>query len=177
MHSLELQLANAVIRLNALQRKIDHESGTPQGLLSRAVQELEKALEEVRVAQEQLIENRAKLETLQEELTQQYEKYWQLFDEMPEAYIVTRVDTTIVEANQAAAALLNVSSRFLVGKTLSVFICTERTHFLHEAAQAAATTEPVMLTARMRPRERAPIDVAVKIRGGAATLRWVLRPV
>lgn len=175
VNSLELQLATAIVRFNTLQRRVDTEStGTP--LLSRALGELEKALEEVRVAQEQLVENGTRLEELQVELTQQYEKYWQLFDEMPQAYLVTRPDTVITEANRAAAELLNVSQRFLVGKALSVFVCEDRTKFLQNGTYASETSGTMELKLRLRPRERATIAVEATVKGSPASLRWVLRP-
>jgi PAS domain-containing protein len=172
LNSLELQLATAVQRFHALQRGSDDPRASGK-MLSRALDELEKAIEELRVAQEQLVDNRTRLEGLQAELTRQYQKYWELFDEMPQPYIVTKPDTTIMEANQASAELLNVSQRFLAGKTLSVFVCEDRTGFLQAAERAAAAAEPTELKLRIRPRERAPMDVTAKIRGGEA-LRWVL---
>jgi PAS domain-containing protein len=174
-NSLELQLATALQRFNTLQRRVEGDPGSASVLLGRALQELEKALEEVRVAQEQLVENRSRLEHMQDELTQQYQKYWQLFDEMPQPYVVTRQDTTITEANKAASELLNVSQRFLVGKTLSVFVCEGRSRFLLEASRAAELSTPMDLSLRVRPRERAPIDVAATVRGGNSFLRWILR--
>lgn len=142
--------------------------------MSRALHELERALEEVRVAQEQIIENRGRMEGMQQELTQQYRKYWELFDEMPQAYVVTRPDTTITEANKAAAELLNVSQRFLVGKTLSVFVCENRSSFLEESSGATAGSR-LDLKFRLRPRERAPMDVSAQVTAGEDSLRWILR--
>jgi PAS domain-containing protein len=171
INSLELQLAHAVQRFNVLQRSGGADPGSK--LLPRAMDELEKALEELRVAQEQLVENRFRLEGMQAELTRQYQKYWELFDEMPQPYIVTKPDTTITEANQASAELLNVSQRFLTGKTLSVFVCENRSGFLQAVDHAASVTEATQLNFRIRPRERAPMDVCGTVRGGDS-LRWVL---
>lgn len=176
INSIELQLATALQRFNTLQRRVDADPGQSSTLLSRALHELERALEEVRVAQEQLLENRGRLEEVQAELAQQYEKYWQLFDDMPQPYVVTGADSTIAEANKSAAELLNVSQRFLIGKPLSVFICQDRGRFLEEAARAVTDPAPIELSVKLRPRERAPIDVAVTVSGGGSVLRWVLRP-
>jgi PAS domain S-box-containing protein len=172
LNPFELQLSSAIQRFHMLQRSGDREPGGSK-LLPRALDELERALEELRVAQDQLVENRSRLEGMQAELTRQYEKYWQLFDEMPQAYVVTKPDTTITEANLAAAELLNVSQRFLAGKTLSVFVCEDRSGFLQAAARAAGEREPTEMTLRIRPRERATIGISATIRGGE-TLRWVL---
>ena len=175
LDSLELQLASAVQRYDTLTRRAQtqRESST---LLAKSLTELGTALEEVRVAQEQLVENRARMEQLQDELRRQYETYWQLFDEMPEAYVVSRADSTIVEVNKAAAQLLNVSQRFLIGKPLSVFFCEDRAAFLTTATRATDATEPLDVSLKLRPRERAPLAVRARVSGTPDGLRWVLRP-
>lgn len=176
VNTIELQLASALQRFNTLQRRVGADSGPSSTLLSRALHELERALEEVRVAQEQLLESRGHLEEVQAELAEQYEKYWRLFDDMPQPYVVTGTDSTIAEANKAASELLNVSQRFLVGKPLSVFVCQDRGRFLEEATRATTGAGPIDLSIKLRPRERAPIDVAVTVSGGGGSLRWILRP-
>ena len=175
LDSLELQLSSAVQRFAALQRRVSGEPAPPK-LLGRALAELDCALEEIRVAQEQLVENRARVEHLQEALRTQTDRYWQLFNEMPEAYLVTRDDSSILEVNKAASTLLNVSQRFLVGKTLSVFVCQDRARFLTETAAIAHACERRDFPFRLRPRERAPIDVVATVTGLSTELRWILRP-
>ena len=173
--ALELQIVSALQRFSTLQRRAVSERVEQPKLFSRALKELEAALEELRVAQEQLIENRGRIEQLQVELTQQYEKYWQLFDQMPEAYVVTKPDSTITEANRAAADLFNVSQRFLIGKTISVFVCEDRHRFLTTTSQLAAESAPIDFKFRLRPRERAPLDITARVSGDAMSLRWLLR--
>jgi len=172
--SLELQLSSALRRLAALKRQAGSKA-VPDKILASALEELENALEELRVSHEMLLESRTRMDTLQQELRQQYERYWQLFDDMPEAYVLTKPDSTILEVNKAAAELLNVSQRFLVGKTLSVFVCEDRAGFLTETDRAAAQNSPVEMRLRIRPRERHPIDVSVTVRGDATQLRWLFR--
>jgi PAS domain-containing protein len=163
-------------RFNTLKRRAESPK-EPATLLARSLEELSTALEEVRVAHEQIIENRARIEQLQEELRQQAARYWQLFDEIPQPYVVTRPDSTILEVNKAASALFNVSQRFLVGKTLSVFVCEERGRFLNDIARFASEGRSGELSFKLRPRERAPLDVTATVGGDLAGLRWVLRPV
>src|SRR5215467_12271037 len=100
LDALELQLASAVQRYSTLRRRVESQR-PPSSLLAKTLAELGTALEEVRVAQEHLIESRLRMEQVQAELHQQYEKYWQLFDSMPDAYIVSKPDSTILEANKA----------------------------------------------------------------------------
>jgi len=173
--SLALQLASARQRYINLQRRSDH-SPSAEGIVVKTLAELGTALEEVRVAQEQLIESRAQMERLQHELREQSRKYWQLFDDMPEPYIVSKPDSTIVDVNRAAAQLLNVSQRFLAGKTLSVFVCEDRAAFLAEIGRFTNDADTFELTFKVRPRERAPLLVTARVRGDGGTFRWVLHP-
>jgi len=175
MDSLELQLASAVLRYSALQRKAEAQP-EPDALLQKALAELGTALEEVRVAQEQLIEDRTKMERLQEHVRDQSIKYRELFDELPYAYVVTKPDSTITEANKAAAEMFNVGQRFLVGKTLSVFVCENRARFLNESSRIAGQEGPFEFNVSIRPRERAPFPVVARVSGMDSTLRWILRP-
>jgi PAS domain S-box-containing protein len=172
--ALELQLASALHRYTTLQRRAEttRDAG---GLLTRTLAELGTALEQVRVAQDQIVEDRSRLEQLQAELRAQLTRYWELFDEMPDPYLVTRPDTTILEVNQAGAQLFNVSQRFLAGKTLSVFVCEDRGRFLEESGRIAREKATSELRLKLRPRERAPLTITASVRGDGQNLRWILR--
>ena len=98
-----------------------------------------------------------------------------MFDELPDPYVVTKPDSTIVEVNKAASAMLNVSQRFLVGKTLSVFVCEDRNAFLQASARVAGDGSTAELVLKLRPRERAPLEITARVSGDATTLRWLLR--
>ncbi len=169
--SLELQLASAVRRFNSLQRRA-LTAREPAHLLSRTLHELGQALEQLRVAQEQLVEQRHRMEALQEELRQQNVRYWQLFDEIPQPCLGTRSDSTIVEVNKAAAGFLNVSQRFLAGKALSVFVCEDRSGFLSRIAELVAHRTESEFDLKVRPRERAPLSIKAVARADEASVRW-----
>jgi PAS domain-containing protein len=173
---LELQLVSALQRFASLQRRAASDQEHAK-LLGRSLQELEGALEEVRVAQEQLVEGRHRLEATQAELLKERERYWQLFDEMPQAYVVTEPSSVITEVNRAAAQLFNVSQRFLVGKAMSVFVCEDRTGFLSAITRLSSDGRSGELSFKLRPRERAPLDVIATVGADRTGLRWVLRPV
>jgi PAS domain-containing protein len=174
--ALELQLVSALQRFSTLQRRVASEPADPAKLLDRAIADLGTALEELRVAQEQIIEHRARAEELRMELTNQYRKYRLLSDRMPQPYLVTKSDSVIIEANPAAAELLNVSQRFLVGKVLSVFVCEDRRAFLTDVLRVVPDTTSE-ITFRMRPRERAPLTVVAQVSADEEALRWVVRVV
>ena len=172
--SLELQLAAAVQRFNSLQRRAST-AREPGALLTRSLHELGEVIAQLRVAQEQLVDQRQRIEALQEELRRQKAKYWQLSDEMSQAYAVTRIDSTILEANRAAAELLNVSQRFLIGKALSVFVCEDRSGFLSRITELVAQRSESLFDLRLRPRERAPLSVKAVARADEASVRWLFR--
>ena len=174
LDALQLQLTSAFQRFQSLQRRIPPDGGTK--LVASIFKELENALEEVRVAQEQLVESRNRMEALQSELTRQCQKYWELFDEMPQPYVVTKADSTILEVNRAASELFNVSQRFLVGKTLSVFVGDDRVRWLGEVRRVAETHQNLELAFRLRPRERAIVHVRARIAAQDSALRWVIMP-
>jgi PAS domain-containing protein len=95
---------------------------------------------------------------------------------MPDPYVVSRPDSTIVEVNQAGAQLFNVSQRFLIGKPMSVFVCEDRAGFVAASAQVASDNGTLELCLKLRPRERAPLSVTAHVTGDKGELRWVLRP-
>lgn len=172
---LELQLASALQRFATLQRRAASDRDHAR-LLGRSLEELEAALEELRVAQEQLVEGRQQLEAAQAQLIRERERYVQLFDEMPQAYVVTEPSSVITEVNRAGAQLFNVSQRFLVGKSMSVFVCEDRTRFMSEISRFASDGLSGEIAFKLRPRERAPLDVVATVGADPTGLRWVLRP-
>jgi len=172
--TLELRLASAVQRFQTLQRRAESHRDSAT-VMQNALAELGMALETLRIAQERIVDDRRRLSDLQAELTAQREKYWALFNEMPEAYIVSRPDTTILEVNRVAAELFNVSQRFLVGKPLSVFVCEGRLQFLAESTRVAQDGRPASLTLKLRPRERAPLTIDAIVKGDNGSLQWILK--
>jgi PAS domain S-box-containing protein len=171
--SLELQLASALQRYHMLQRRAETQKESP-ALVTRTLAELGTALEELRVAQDQMFDSRQRVHELQTQLTDQRTRYWELFDEMPQPYVVTRTNSIIVEVNRAGAELFNVSQRFLVGKAMSIFVCEDRSRFLTQLTQIGVQPDTSSLSFRLRPRERAPLSVEAKVKGDGSALRWLL---
>jgi PAS domain S-box-containing protein len=172
---LELRLVSALERYDALQRRASTH-GDSSALTQRALTELGTTLETVRAAQEQLVACRRRVTALQAELEAERAKYWRLFNEVPEAYVIARADTTILDVNRAGAELFNVSQRFLVGKALSIFVCEDRPHLLEASVRVAQHGEPEDLKLKIRPRERAPLAIDARVRGDNGSVQWILRP-
>ena len=111
--ALELQLAAALQRYHALRRRAETAPRDPGATVMRTLGELGTALEQLRVAQEQIIESRRRTEELQQELAAQCAKYWELLDEMHEPYLVTRPDTTMSDPSQVHRLAFSCSTTTL----------------------------------------------------------------
>lgn len=90
-------------------------------LLERAYEELQIAMEELQAAEEMLREQNLRLLEAQDDISQQLQRYQDLFDRAPIAYLVTGFDGTIRLANQAAARLFGSQPKSLVGRALTLF--------------------------------------------------------
>jgi PAS domain S-box-containing protein len=175
---LRNQLAGALLRLGELQRRADHTAGRSDVALPRAVDELERSLHELEVACETLREQAEQLEAARATADRERQRWRALFDAAPVAYLLTDGSGVIQAANTRAVALLAVTSRFLVGKPLSVFADGRRAEFLAAVKAAAASRQPVEITFSVRPRERAPVDTRATIHptvlpDGGDGLWWV----
>src|SRR5215217_1388999 len=115
------EMVKLLLRTDDLMRRGD--SPDPhENLLPEALEELQTTLEELRVADEELRQQNEELMETRLEIERERQRYYDLFDFAPDAYLVTDANGTIQEANRAAAVLLNVKQRFLIGKPILVFI-------------------------------------------------------
>ncbi|NER31614.1 MAG: PAS domain S-box protein [Symploca sp. SIO1C4] len=89
-----------------------------------AAKQLQKYLEELEAAQENLLVQNEELIFTRKVSEAQYQRYLDLFNFAPDGYLVTDTTGKIEEANQAAAALLfpGKDSNCLVGKPFFTFI-------------------------------------------------------
>ncbi len=94
-------------------------------VLKVALEELQITLEKLQVAEEELYQQNKALEDAFRLLEAERERYQNLFEFVPDGYLVTDAVGKIQEANRAAALLLNIAPQRLVGKPLSVFVALE----------------------------------------------------
>jgi PAS domain S-box-containing protein len=97
-----------------------------QELLMESLEELSNSLEELHVVSEELRQQNEELTESRFALESSRQYYKELFDFAPDGYLVTTKEGAILEANQMAAQLLDVSQQRLVGKPLVVFIAAEQ---------------------------------------------------
>jgi two-component system, cell cycle sensor histidine kinase and response regulator CckA len=122
--NFEQAIAGAHQRLENLSRRAN-ETQRPDfavELLQEAIAEISTSLEELYVSAEELQQQNEELVATRQLVEAERQRYQDLFNFAPDAYLVTDVTGIIQEANYAAAQLLNVRQTSLIGKPLSVFV-------------------------------------------------------
>lgn len=130
-------------------------------LLDELVQDLENALAELDVAEDELRLQGDLLDETRDALFREQERYRQLFDFAPDAYVVTDLYGSILHTNLAAIRLLNSELKFLIRKPLVVFVATEQHAVFRSALLALRDTgSPKTLELLLIPRHKdTPVSV------------------
>ncbi|MEH2415681.1 putative bifunctional diguanylate cyclase/phosphodiesterase [Nostoc sp.] len=140
-------------------------------IVIEAFEKLNIAMEELLIASEELEETRGVVE-------KERQRYQDLFEFAPDGYLVTDSAGTIQEANHAAATLLGVQQKYLVGKPLIVFIAQED----HQSfsSQIKNLQELLNWEINLQPRRGTPFPASVKasavydLEGKQLGWRWLL---
>ncbi len=168
------RLEDLINRANIMEQK---------ALLTETIEELSINLHELQVAAEELHSQNEELLSARQDVEAERRRYQELFEFAPDGYFVTDARGTIIEANQAAVVLLKVSTEFLVGKPLVVFIAEEERRLFLEKLSRLQKEEKLSWEMQMAPRNRdaffAEITVAgVRNRDGKlAALRWLVKDI
>jgi PAS domain S-box-containing protein len=120
------------------------------------------SLEEIRVANEELIQQNESQAIVRKELEAERDQYLELFDQAPDVYLVTDLEGNIQKANRAASSLLNVQQEFLVGKPLLVYIYDQDKKAFH--THLSLLRQGMQVDAwelRLQPRKSEPISMAI----------------
>ncbi|MDZ8054406.1 MAG: ATP-binding protein [Aulosira sp. ZfuVER01] len=136
---LDQQIVAAQERLEQLQQPTNSPSNISNDLFSVAITELSVALEELRVTAEELHQQNEELQNTRQMLDLERQRYRDLFQFAPDAYLVTDKRGIILEANYAAHTLLNVWQDYLVGKPLSVFVFSGDRAIIYEQLEKLKT--------------------------------------
>jgi CRP-like cAMP-binding protein len=137
---------------------------SPKLLLGAAYKELGVASEELQVALEELIIQAEELMAAQIQLDAERLHYKNLFEFLPNAYLVTNAQGKILQANQASATLLNLEPRFLTGKPLDIFLSPkERQTFSTKLALLRRAQQTQKWSICLQPRNQEPLDVFVSV--------------
>jgi PAS domain S-box-containing protein len=146
----------------------------PQSL-TEVVEELTSTIEELHTINEDLTAS-------QQAAIESQRHYQELFDEVPEAYLVTDLQGLIQEANRMAAHLLHLDRSQLFGLPLAVCIAwEERRAFRTQLASLQNGSEVCEWVLRVQPPHQPAVQVACHVapardrEGRLIGLRWLLR--
>ncbi|HEY9664801.1 MAG TPA: PAS domain S-box protein, partial [Allocoleopsis sp.] len=167
---------------NFLADQIEQQPTAPQiAELAVINEELRQTLEELRVKEEELRQQNEQLEATQQTLELERQRYQDLFEFAPDAYLVTDIYGGIQEVNCAAARLFNVTPHRLISKPLATFISNaDRHNFRTHLAQFNFQQN---WEVNVKPREGAPIPVLISVtniknlQDEVVGLRWLLRDI
>lgn len=182
-----MKITDFAAQIQALQHHADRllqtqDQHQPATVLPEVVEEFHSTLEELQVAQEELLRQNAELWSARQTIEAERRRYQELFDFAPDGYLVTDPNGVIQEANRAAAALLRVPPGFLVGKPLFIFTApAEHRTFYSRLCQLLQAQQPEEWEIRLQPRGEGPIDALLTVapthdtEGHAISLRWLVR--
>jgi PAS domain S-box-containing protein len=103
------------------------------------------------------------------------DRYRALFDAAPSALLVTDRNLRVLEANRAAADLLDVKDRFLLGKPLAAYIEREHRRELRTwPTQVLRGREPNSIHVRMRRRTGVAFEARLTVTFGRGELYWTI---
>ncbi|MEH2306042.1 MAG: ATP-binding protein [Nostoc sp.] len=177
-------------RVALLQRQSEQQKAQEDiEVITDVFKELYLALEEMQIVNEDLQQQNEELFNAQQSLIAQGQRYQELFEEVPDAYLVTDSRGVIQEANSAAQNILNISKDFLLGKPLGIFVLEKELIAFHlkltHLRDHAETPDWKMQEweVNLRPRNKTPIIAAIKVaairnqQGNLVGLRWLLRDI
>lgn len=152
-------------------------------MLPVTLKELGVAAEELQVAVEHLTEQNTHLKLAQSQVGEERERYQELFDLVPDGYLVTDAASTIREANQRAGELLQIQPRFLTGKPLINLVYHEDRSFIRSRLNHLAHRDRLELSVRLHQRNGAMFDAGIIITavrdavGNPQRLHWLIRDI
>jgi PAS domain S-box-containing protein len=171
-------------RLHTIHRRLSRLADGDASYDAAIIEDLHTALEELRVADEELRQQNEELTGAHLQVEIERQRYQDLFQLAPDAYLVTDLMGIITEANHSAARLLRVDPHFLAGKALASFIVSQdRQNFRSLLNRRDRSQGPQTALFRLKPRQGDDIEIqltyslASDLEGRPIAVRWILRDV
>lgn len=151
---------------------------------SAAFDDLATALVELQITEEELREQADELIAARERIEAERQRYRELFEEAPDAYLVTDPGGKILEANRAALELFGADPARVTGRLIFRFLDARARRGVRQLLADAAQTERISgRDICLRPRPDSVIEASVTVSaiahpdGQVAGLRWIIRDV
>jgi len=171
-------------RTHALYDKAREAANENPHLMMVCLEELRSALEELHVAEEELRQQNESLIVAHSTIEAERQRYQDLFEFAPDAYLMTDLYGNIREANRAAIEMFNLSRRHLVQKPVTTFLHEDQRSDFRVVLNQLPTIHRVQeWEVTMCGRRTAPIDSAITVEtvcdssGVAIALRWLIRDI
>jgi PAS domain-containing protein len=174
-------------QLQAMRQRIQRLSQTAQGdsrpqeLLPKAFEELDHALEELQMVEAELHQQQLLLLDTREHLEAERQTYQDLFQFAPVGYLLTSPKGVIRRANQAATTLFESLEKFMIGRSLALFVPKGERRAFRAAIIRLHTMEGTQeWEAQMQPWGGPAFDAALSVvvvrdhRGRPVELRWMM---
>lgn len=181
---LDQQTENSLRRLNELWQHTDTLPTLHKQPLTEALEEHSITLQELQVVVEELRLQNEELAAVRQVVEAERQCYQELFEFAPNGYLVTDPNAVILDANQAAADLLNCSQNRLVGKPLVVFLTGESLRNFHsKLSQLQSAKEAKEWEVQIQPWRGASFPAAFKVAAVRNSqeqiigLRWLLEDI
>lgn len=152
-------------------------------LLPDTLEELQTVIEELKVAEEELRQQNEELILARYEIELEQQRYRELFNFVPDGYVVTDEQGIIKAANVIAAQLLNMSQAGLQGKPLAAFVdLADRTSFRQRLLRLSQEQSTQDWDIQIQPRNRATFDASIKAMlrtdvCNSRSLHWLFRDI
>ena len=182
MEQLDQQIEDCYWRVaTTLQHAI--EPPLQQKVETESLNELRTSLKELQVLQEEVRQQNEQLVAEHQALAAKRQRYQELFEFAPDAYLVTDAQGVIQEANYACTTLLKWQ-QILVGKPLIAFVAKRERLSFHSKLTRLQQVDGVKdWEVRLCPADGEPIDSALNVavvrnqEGKPVALRWLLRDI
>lgn len=147
------------------------------GALREALEELRNQHDELVVAEEELRAQLDELGRMGLRLEAERERYADLFERAPDAYLVTDRFGVIRDANAAAVHLFSLEIRYLRGKPISAFVEPGAVRGMNEALDTLERGVNRLVELAIRPRGggQIPVIAHVSLTSRGQRLLWNLR--
>ncbi len=151
-------------------------------VLPQTLVELGSTSEIVNVAVEELYQQNEELLLTRNLLETERQRYQDLFEFAPDAYLVTDTLGIILEANHTAATLLNLSQQFMLGIPMANFVALgDRQNFRSYLSQLRECKKPKELVLHIQKHNGELFDAAITVavihnqQHQPIGLRWLVR--
>lgn len=177
-----LELTTLAAQLDVARERLAAAVGPAvEPIIDEALEGLRTSVEELRVAEEDLRAQNDELATAQVALELERARLANLFDEAPDAYVVTDEHATIAVANLPSERIFGLPPSFVIGKPMAVLVAQQdRRSFRTFVVRARREpTEPLVVRVARRDGVLlwAEFEVSAARGPGGQELRWVVRDV